>query len=281
LGLPRVFWIVLADIVCIAVFMLLLRYVHEIEKKGRQTREAESALTGGEPIIDVKRASVELRRGFVRKVYAILATQLLLTTVIAAPLQTASAMWIRQNAWLMWAALAMTSATICFICCFQGLARQYPTNYMLLFTFTAFEGVLIGFFCAQYTWQSVILATGLTVFIFLGMTAYAWSTETDFTGAGPYLFAALLVFVVFGLATAVMAACGVSISWLLVAYDAIGVLIFTMYIVFDTQLMLGDWGGHSQQFSIDDYTYAALSLYLDIINLFMHLLRFFGDSDSK
>lgn len=239
----------------------------------RSRRKAEPTRVSGEPIIDVKRASVELRRGFVRKVYAILATQLLLTTVIAAPLQTASSLWMRQNAWLMWVALAMTTATICFISCCQGLARQYPTNYMLLFAFTAFEGVLVGFVCAQYTWQSVLLATGITVFIFLGMTAYAWNTETDFTGAGPYLFAALLVLVAFGLAIVVLAACGVGISWLLVAYDAIGVLIFTLYIVFDTQLMLGDWGGHSQQFSVDDYVFAALSLYLDIINLFLHLLR--------
>ncbi|CAK0823484.1 unnamed protein product [Prorocentrum cordatum] len=38
LGLPRIFWIVLADIACLAVFFFVTRQVHEIEKRGRVTR---------------------------------------------------------------------------------------------------------------------------------------------------------------------------------------------------------------------------------------------------
>jgi FtsH-binding integral membrane protein len=237
--------------------------------------EAEP-LMGGQ-VVDIKRATIELRRGFVRKVYSILATQLLLTTLIAVPLQTVSALWMRNNMWLMWVAVGMTLVTICAMTCCQDLARNYPTNYILLFTFTTFEGVLVGFVSAQYTWQSVMLAAGVTVVIFLGMTAFAWNTETDFTGMGPYFFAALMVFAGFGLVIGIMGMCGVHIAWMMMLYDALGVLIFTMYIVFDTQLILGEWGGHSNQFSVDDYVFGALTLYLDIINLFLHLLRLLGE----
>merc|ERR1719343_1370915 len=58
-------------------------------------------------------------------------------------------------------------------------------------------------------------------------------------------------------------------------YDFVGVLLFTFYIVYDTQLIIG--GSHKVQFSIDDYCFAALNLYLDVINLFQQILRLLGD----
>eukprot|EP00971_Amphidinium_carterae_P179369 3557927-Amphidinium_carterae.1 len=129
---------------------------------------------------------------------------------------------------------------------------------------------------AMYTWQSVVLAAGLTSIVFVGLTIYAWCSTTDFTGMGPYLFAIGLVLCVFGFTICILQLCGFNVDWLIMAYDAIGVLLFSCYIVFDTQLMLGEYGGHKFQFSVDDYCMAALQLYLDIINLFLLLLELFG-----
>ena len=51
-----------------------------------------------------------------------------------------------------------------------------------------------------------------------------------------------------------------------------GCLLFSCYIVYDTQLIVG--GQHKKhQFGVDDYVFAALNIYLDIINLFVYLLR--------
>ena len=46
------------------------------------------------------------------------------------------------------------------------------------------------------------------------------------------------------------------------------------YIVFDTQLMMG--GQHKYSISPEEYIFAALNLYLDIINLFLYLLMIIG-----
>jgi len=121
----------------------------------------------------------------------------------------------------------------------------------------------------------VVLAIGVTVFIFLAMTLFAFCSKTDFTGFGPYLFAALLV-LIFMSTICLMMSFFIQVKWLYMAYNALGVLIFTLYIVYDTQLILGEWGGHQVQFNIDDYVLAAMTLYLDIINLFLHLLALFG-----
>lgn len=224
----------------------------------------------------IKDASIQVRLGFVRKVYGLLSAQLLLTVAIAGPLSQAQA-FVHKNPWLLWVSMGMTICTLCAMMCCGEVLRQFPTNYIVLFVFTAFEGVLVGFVSAQYTWQSVVLAAGMTFAIFLCMTVYAFNTKTDFTGLGPYLFAALFAFCIFGMTLSVLAFCGVNIKWAMMVYDVLGVLLFTFYIVFDTQLILGEYGGHQTQFGIDDYVLAALTLYLDIINLFLHILSLFGE----
>lgn len=55
--------------------------------------------------------------------------------------------------------------------------------------------------------------------------------------------------------------------------------VFAFYIVYDTQLMLGSWGGHKVEFSVDDYVFAAINLYLDLINLFQYILELIGTRD--
>lgn len=53
-------------------------------------------------------------------------------------------------------------------------------------------------------------------------------------------------------------------------YSALGALMFSFYLVYDTQLMLG--GNHKFSISPEEYIFAALSIYLDIIQMFMHIL---------
>lgn len=225
----------------------------------------------------VKDAATEIRMGFIRKVYGILSVQLLLTVAIAGPIQTADLEVLQQHSWILPVSWLMLLVTICSLSCCPQTFRKFPNNYICLVIITVFMSIVVGFTSAQYTWQSVILAAGITVLIFLAMTVYAFTTSTDFTGFGPYLFAGLMVLMMFGFTIMILSLLGVPVNMLIMAYDAIGVLLFTFYIVYDTQLIIGEYGGHRQQFSIDDYCFAALNLYLDLINLFLHLLSLLGN----
>lgn len=226
----------------------------------------------------VKNASREIRLGFVRKVYGLLSVQLAFTVLVAAPICIAGPVWARGNQWVLAISMVLLLVTMCAMCCCQESLRTFPTNYLFLLAITGAMSVLVGFASAMYTWQSVVLAAGITVVIFGLMTAYAWTTKRDFTGAGPYLFAAMMVLLTFGLVISVMGMFGAYIRWVVMMYNFIGVLIFTFYIIFDTQLIMGEFGGHRTAFSIDDYAFASLSLYLDIVNLFLHLLSLLGDN---
>ena len=54
-------------------------------------------------------------------------------------------------------------------------------------------------------------------------------------------------------------------------YACLGALLFSVYLVVDTQMMMG--GKHKYTISPEEYIFAALNLYLDIINLFMYILQ--------
>ena len=64
----------------------------------------------------------------------------------------------------------------------------------------------------------------------------------------------------------------------IIAYGAAGALVFMVYIVYDTQLMIG--GKHKYSLDPEEYVFAALNLYLDIINLFLYLLSMIGASKN-
>ena len=103
----------------------------------------------------------------------------------------------------------------------------------------------------------------------IGLTLFAFQTKYDFTGMGTYLFVFVLILMVFGLVAAIIRSNIMSI-----VYAALGAGLFSMYLVFDTQLMMG--GKHKYSISPEDYIMAALNIYVDIINLFLFILRLVG-----
>lgn len=227
--------------------------------------------------------SSDFSRDLKSQVYGILVMQLALTVLIAAQivlLASASgdvAAWITRHEWLLWVSVFGTFSVLCCMLCCRDVMRRYPANYIVLFTFTAFEAILIGLVSTMFTPQSLLLAAGVTTLTFVALTIYAMQAGTDFTGSGPYLFAGLLILFIFGLILGILPLIGIPIAVSTAVYDCLGVLVFSFAVIFDTQLMLGEWGGHKVFICIDDYVFAALNLYMDIINIFLHVLSLFGE----
>jgi len=64
----------------------------------------------------------------------------------------------------------------------------------------------------------------------------------------------------------------------MIGFGAAGALVFSLYLVYDTQLMLG--GKHKYALSPEEYIFAALNIYLDVVQLFMYILMIVGGSRS-
>lgn len=231
-------------------------------------------------------AEPPIRNGFIRKVYGIVSVQLIVTTILGGVIVRYGREWLHTNPQLMMSAVTVSSALSLFIACVTSccpdLMRRSPQNYGLLAVFTVSESVLVGFACLQYTVGSVILCLGLTAGVVVGLTLYALRTKSDLTSAGPYLMCCLLVLCGTGMLLMLASAMGLThnpmFSAVQVLYAAGGALVFSFFIVYDTQLIVG--GGHQHEFSIDDYAMAAMCLYLDIIQLFLSLLRLLGEKDD-
>merc|ERR1712046_408159 len=100
----------------------------------------------------------------------------------------------------------------------------------------------------------------------LGLTYYAVTCKQDYTICGAVAFAFLFAFATAGLFVVFF---GPAMH---IFYCCMGVVVFSFYIIYDTQMIIG--GKHRQfAFSKERYILAAVTLYLDIINLFLYILQ--------
>ncbi|XP_074597253.1 protein lifeguard 1-like [Brevipalpus obovatus] len=207
-----------------------------------------------------------IRMGFIRKVYGIICIQLVVTMGFALVFSTSDStkMFLVKNTWILIVTLILS--IICMIgltCC--GLARSYPLNMICLSIFTLCMATTVGMSCAFRSGDVVLMAVVMTTIIVVGLTIFAFQTKIDFTMISGIMFVVILVFCVFGI---------VAMFWqnkiVHIIYSAGGTLIFSIYLVIDTQLLVG---GKRSELSPEDYVLGALMIYMDIINIFLHLLR--------
>jgi len=160
-----------------------------------------------------------------------------------------------------------TIVLICVIACCENARRSSPTNVILLGAFTLCESVLVGFISSTYKPRIVLLAVGLTAAIVIGLTIFAFQTKFDFTVCGGALCIVLIIFSLGSVIGALFFRSDFG-SFIIACF---GAGLFSIYIVYDTQLMMG--GSHKYSISPEEYVFAALNLYMDIIQLFLYLLR--------
>jgi len=209
-----------------------------------------------------------VRLAFIRKVYGILSAQLVVTfgfiCVFAIP--DTVRQWSHENLWILWLAFGIAFATMLVLACCGELRRQTPHNYIALTIFTFAESFLLGIISSIYPKEIVMMAVGITLIVCLALTAFAFQTKIDFTLFNGLLFVGLIILMIFGF---VLMFWRSEVAYLI--YSCLGALLFSAYLVVDTQMIIG--GTHSVQVSSEEYIFASLTLYMDIINLFIYILH--------
>ncbi|KAK9887029.1 hypothetical protein WA026_019954 [Henosepilachna vigintioctopunctata] len=214
-----------------------------------------------------------IRRGFIRKVYSILMCQLAITLAFIGwfVYDDNTRHYVQHNSWLLIVAFVTIIVTIIALSCCGDLRRKAPTNFIFLAIFTVAESLVLAVCASRFGREEVFMAVGITTVVCLGLTLFAFQTKYDFTMIGGFLFVAVLILMVFGLVTIFVR--GKTIQ---MVYASLGALIFSVYLIYDTQLMMG--GQHKYSLSPEEYVFAALNLYLDIINIFIYILSIIGNS---
>ncbi|KAI9777648.1 MAG: hypothetical protein M1835_005183 [Candelina submexicana] len=217
----------------------------------------------------VAEATMPIRMQFVRKVYSILTVQLLTTAILSSVSFWSNSYktWIQGHQWMMWVSLF---GAIGFMLLTFWKRKSYPTNLVFLSGFTALEAYSISVIVSFYNSKIVIEALLITLGIFVALTVFACQTKYDFTSWMPYLFGGLWALIIFGF----MAAFFPYSSTAELLYGGIAALIFSGYILVDTQLVM-------RHYHVEEEIAAAISLYLDIINLFLAILRILNSQQNN
>ncbi|KAG9451909.1 hypothetical protein H6P81_004813 [Aristolochia fimbriata] len=216
----------------------------------------------------------ELRWSFIRKVYSILLVQLLCTVAVAAVVVTVHPIanfFVTTSAGL---GLYIFIVILPFIvlCPMYYYYQKHPINFILLGLFTVSLSMAIGIICAFTSGKVILEAAILTTVVVVSLTVYTFwaaSRGKDFSFLGPFLFAAVIALIVFGLIQMLFPMGRITTM----IYGCIAALVFAAYIVYDTDNLI-------KRYSYDEYIWAAVSLYLDIINLFQMLLLVFRAAES-
>ncbi|WP_206046865.1 Bax inhibitor-1/YccA family protein [Mangrovimicrobium sediminis] len=140
-----------------------------------------------------------------------------------------------------------------------------PWGLLSVFLFTGFMGAMLGPMLTYYASipggsQLVLQALGGTAIVFFGLSAYALTTRKDFSYMAGFLFVGMLVVLV-----AVIANLFLHIPAMSLAISSAVVLLMSGFILYDTSRIIH--GGET------NYIRATVALYLDIYNLFIHLLH--------
>ncbi len=174
---------------------------------------------------------------------------------------------------LMWV-LVLAPLGLVFFLSFRISKMSVGAAQATFWAYAALLGVSLGAIFAVYTMTSITQVFIITAGTFGAMSLWGYTTKRDLTGMGSFLFMGLIGIVLASI---------VGIFWhssaLQFAISVLGVVIFTGLTAYDTQKIkemyyVGDDGTVAGRKAI----MGALSLYLDFVNLFLMLLRLFGQS---
>lgn len=213
-----------------------------------------------------------------RKVYLWMALALMLTGFTAYGVASSPAilMAIYTNSILLWGLVIAEFALVIGVS--AAINRISLTTATLMFAlYSVINGALLSSIFVIYTATSIASVFFVTAGTFAVMAVYGYVTKRDLTKLGNLLFMALLGIIIASVVNMFVKSSGFD---LIISY--VGVLIFVGLTAYDSQkikeMMFAapDASESSQKLAV----LGALDLYLDFINLFIYLLRIFGNRNN-
>jgi FtsH-binding integral membrane protein len=208
--------------------------------------------------------SSDLSSGLLAKVFGLLAFSLLFACV------GGFVGYQLGRAWL----LPMIVVEFGLIFAVQAMREREGWNIGLLYAFSFVSGVTIGPIIESYVSAgagSVVLqAAAVTGVTTAGVSAYALTTKRNFAGLRPYLFAGVLALIV---AMIVNIFVGGSVMY--------GVISWAGAVLFSVLLMVDVNRTRYAADTMGNAVVITLGVYLDIVNLFLFVLRIFGGGGRR
>jgi FtsH-binding integral membrane protein len=151
---------------------------------------------------------------------------------------------------------------------------QATTANTLFWIYSACQGAFLSPLFALYTSASIANAFFMTAIFFGGMSLYGYTTKKDLTRLGSFMTVGLICIIVTTLVNVFI----LKNSGLQTGLSALTIIVFCGLTAFDVQKIRGFYSFSDNEETLDKKAiFGALALYLDFINIFLHILRFVGD----
>jgi FtsH-binding integral membrane protein len=175
---------------------------------------------------------------------------------------------------LMWI-IALSPLAFVMALSFGINKMSVGTAQLVFWAFAAIMGASMSSIFAVYTGASIAKVFFITAATFGAMSLYGYTTKRDLTQMGSFLMMGLI-----GLIIASVVNIFFNSGMLDFIISIVGVAIFVGLTAYDTQKIKESYNAsHGVDVMGKNAIMGALSLYLDFINLFMMLLRLFGNRD--
>ncbi|XP_062906632.1 protein lifeguard 2-like [Mobula hypostoma] len=213
-----------------------------------------------------------VRHRFVRKVYTILMVQLLTTFGIVAFFMFCDSVkrYVRKNIILYYTSFGIFVSMYLVLACCTRVRRCFPWNLILLSIFTLSMSYMAGMLTTYHNTKIVLLCIGITALVCFTVTIFSFQTKFDFTTCHGLLFGLTIALLLTALVMGFTVPLGY-LPWLHTVYAGLGAIVFTLFLAYDTQLLVGN---KHYSLSPEEYIFAALCLYVDIIFIFIFFLEF-------
>jgi len=212
-------------------------------------------------------------RAHMLKVYNYMASGLALTGIVA--LMTASSETMVNTIFTTPLAWVVMLAPLAFVLVLSfGINKlSTPMAQALFWGFAVVMGLSMSSIFLMYTGASIARVFFISASMFAGMSLYGYTTKRDLSGFGSFLMMGLI-----GLIIAMVVNIFLQSTALEFVISAAGVLIFVGLTAYDTQKIKAIYDEmDGQDVMAKKAIMGALTLYLDFINLFLMMLRLFGD----
>ena len=161
-----------------------------------------------------------------------------------------------------------------FVLSSRIMSLSFVTASLMFVIYSIMNGVFFSFILLAYTEQSIATTFLITAGTFGAMSLFDFVTKRDLSAMGRILFMLLIGLIIATVVNIFMKAEGLT---LILNYA--GVVIFVGLTAYDTQSIKQMLQEHGDKEGAEKIALlGSLSLYLDFINLFIYLLRFFGES---
>ncbi|XP_061111153.1 protein lifeguard 1 isoform X2 [Conger conger] len=176
-------------------------------------------------------------------------------------------LWVYLSSYILFVIVAV-SLSIC-----SSFSRQHPWNLVGLSVVTLTMSYMVGTVASYHNTTAVIIAMGITIGVSFAIIIFSAQTRVDFTLCNGTLLILSVILLMSGFFCFFFYSNVVQ-----VVYGSLGAILYSVFLAVDCQLVMG-----RKKYSLDpeEYVFASLILYLDIITIFLYLLILLGGSSSN